>query len=69
MSKLIKAIVTMVAIIIGVPVLIMMFGILFGFGALVVAAPEITIGVVAFLLVISIPGIIIGLIIGRDKKN
>ncbi len=69
MSKLIKAIVTMVAVIIGVPVLIMMFGTLFGFGALVVAAPEIIIGVVAFLLVISIPGIIIGLIIGRDKKN
>lgn len=69
MSKLIKAIVTMVAVIIGVLVLIVMFGTLFGFGALVVAAPEITIGVVAFLLVISIPGIIIGLIIGRDKKN
>lgn len=69
MSKLIKAIVTMVAVIIGIPVLIMMFGTLFGFGALVVAAPEITIGIVAFLLVISIPGIIIGLIIGRDKKN
>ena len=69
MSKLIKAIVTMVAVIIGVLVLIVMFGTLFGFGALVVAAPEITIGVVAFLLVISIQGIIIGLIIGRDKKN
>ena len=69
MNKLIKAIVTMVAVIIGVPVLIMVFGALFGFGALVVAAPEITVGVVMFLLVISIPGNIIGLIIGRDKKN
>ena len=69
MNKLMKAIVTMVGVIIGIPLLIVMFGTLFGFGTLVVAAPEITVGVVMFLLVISIPGIIIGLIIGRDKKN
>ena len=69
MNKLMKAIVIMVGVIIGIPLLIVMFGTLFGFGALVVAAPEITVGVVAFLLVISIPGIIIGLIIGRNKKK
>lgn len=65
MMKFIKAIGTMMFAIIGLPILIMLFGVLFGFGALVVAAPEITIGVVTFLLVISIPGIIVGLIIGR----
>ena len=69
MNKLMKAIVTMVGVIIGIPLLIVMFGTLFGLGALVVAAPEIRVGVIAFLLVISIPGIIIGLIIGRDNKK
>lgn len=69
MNKLMKAIVTMVYVILGIPLLIMIFVALFGFGMLIVAAPGCIVGVVTFLLVISISGIIIGLIIGRDKKK
>ena len=69
MQKLIKAIICMVLAIIGVPILIILFSVLLEFGALIVAAPELMIGVILFLLIISIPGIIIGLIIGRDSKK
>jgi len=41
-----------------------------GFGAIAMITPEIVGGVITILLLISIPGLIVGLIVGHtDKKN
>lgn len=63
-----KILISLVVGIIAVPLLIITFSALVGFGAILVAIPEIMIGLIVILVVISIPGLIVGLVIGRKQK-
>lgn len=63
-----KILIGLVVGIIAVPLLIITFSALVGFGAILVAIPEIMIGLIVILVVISIPGLIVGLVIGRKQK-
>ena len=70
MKKFGKAILVMLSVIVGVPIFIIAFAAIMGFGALTMITPEIIGGVITILLLISIPGLIVGLIVGHtDKKN
>lgn len=68
MKKFGKALCIMLGIFVGVPLMIIILCAIFGFGALVVTIPEVMVGVIGVLLIISIPGIIVGLCIGSSKK-
>lgn len=70
MSKFWKVFFTIIGAIVCVPLLIVLISALFGFGAIAMCIPEIVGGVLIVLTIISIPGVIIGLIIGHcSKKN
>lgn len=70
MKKFGKAILVMLAVIVGVPMIIVAFAAIMGFGAITMIVPGLTGEVIAILLLISIPGLIVGLIVGHnDKKN
>lgn len=62
-----KGLLIILGCIVGVPLLIVVICALFGFGALFVAIPEVMVGIVAVLLLISIPGLIVGLLINHKK--
>lgn len=63
-----KGLLIILGLIIGIPLMIVLLCAIFGFGALIVAAPGVMGGVILILLLISIPGLICGLIIGHHKK-
>lgn len=65
MGNFFKGILVIVGLIVGIPAAIVAFSALIGFGALLTVMPEVILGVVAILLIASIPGLIVGLIIGR----
>lgn len=69
MKKFGKAILVMLSVIIGVPMVIIAFAAVMGFGAIAMITPEIVGGVTTILLLISIPGLIVGLIVGHTDKN
>lgn len=70
MKKFGKAILVMLSVIVGVPMVIIAFAAIMGFGAIAMITPEIVGGVITILLLVSIPGLIVGLIVGHtDEKN
>lgn len=62
-----KGILILLGLIIGIPLMILVLCTLMGFGAVLVAVPEVALGIIAILLVISLPGLIVGLIAGSHK--
>lgn len=65
MGNFFKGILILIGLIIGIPLMIMVLCTLMGFGAILVAVPEVALGIIGLLLVISIPGLIVGLIAGH----
>lgn len=65
MSNFFKGILILIGLIIGIPLMILVLCTLMGFGAILVAVPEVALGIIGLLLVISIPGLIVGLIAGH----
>lgn len=63
-----KGLLVILGVIVAVPIMIIVLAALFGFGALVAAIPDVMFGVIGVLLLVSIPGLICGLIIGHHKK-
>lgn len=69
MKKFLKGILIICCMIISVPVTIMLLAALFGFGSLVMIMPEIMGGILVILVILAIPGLIVGLIIGNSKDK
>ncbi len=69
MNKFWKVFFTVIGTIVCVPFLIVFISALFGFGALVMCIPEVVGGVLIMLTIVSIPGVIIGLIVGHYSKD
>lgn len=65
MGNFFKGILILIGLIIGIPLMILVLYTLMGFGAILVAVPEVALGIIGLLLVISIPGLIVGLIAGH----
>lgn len=65
MGNFFKGILILIGLIIGIPLMILVLCTLMGFGAILVAVPEVALGIIGLLLVISIPGLIVGLIAGH----
>ena len=69
MKKLGKGLLIMLGVIVGIPIAIILLLVLFGFFGAFLAAPGIMITIVLILLVISIPGIIVGICASKEKKK
>ena len=67
MKKLGKGLLMMLGVIIGVPILIILWLVLFGFFGAFLAAPGVMGAIILFLLIISVPGIIVGIIVSKKK--
>lgn len=65
MGSFVKGLLVIVGLIIGIPLMILVLSTLLGFGIILVSVPQIALGIIAILLVISIPGLIVGLIVGK----
>lgn len=68
MKKLGKGLLMMLGVIIGVPILIILWLVLFGFFGAFLAAPGVMGAIILILLIISIPGIIVGICVSKSKK-
>lgn len=67
MKKFGKTVLIILGVIIGIPLCIVLLLALTGFGALIFAAPGVMAVIIGVLLLISIPGLIVGLIAGHKK--
>ena len=67
MKKLGKGLPMMLGVIIGVPILIILWLVLFGFFGAFLAAPGVMGAIILILLIISVPGIIVGIIVSKKK--
>ena len=67
MKKLGKGLLIMLGVIVGVPILIILWLVLFGFFGAFLAAPGVMGAIILVLLIISIPGIIVGIIVSKKK--
>lgn len=67
MKKFGKGLLVMLRVIVGIPIAIILCLVLFGAIGCFVAAPGAMITIILALLIISIPGIIVGIIVGRRK--
>ena len=69
MKKLGKGLLIMLGVIVGIPIAIILLLVLLGFFGAFLAAPGVMIAIVLILLVISIPGIIVGICASKEKKK
>ena len=69
MKKFGKGLLIMLGVIVAIPILMVLWVVLVGFFGAFLAAPGVMIVIVSTLLVISIPGIIVGIHVGKEKKK
>lgn len=67
MKKFGKGLLIMLGVITGIPIAIILLLVLFGAIGAFVAAPGVMITIILALLIISVPGIIVGILVGRKK--
>lgn len=68
MKTVLGFIMTLIGVVVAIPLMIMFVLSILGMGAIAVTIPEVFVGILIVCLVISIPGILIGVIVGLLKK-
>lgn len=68
MKTVLGFIMTLIGVVVAIPLMIMFVLSILGMGAIAVTIPEVFIGILIVCLIISIPGILIGVIVGLLKK-
>ena len=63
--NILKGFMALIAVGVAIPILIILIGVLLGFGGLLVVAPQLMFGLVIFLAIISIPALIIGYLLHK----
>ena len=63
--NILKGFMALIAVGAAIPILIILIGALLGFGGLLVVAPQLMAGLVIFLMIISIPALIIGYLLHK----
>lgn len=68
MKTVLGFILGLIGVVVAIPLMIMFVLSILGMGAIAVTIPEVFVGILIVCLVISIPGILIGVIVGLLKK-
>lgn len=67
MKKFGKGLLTMLAVIVGIPLVIMLLLAILGAIGIFAIAPGVVLAIIVVLLIISIPGILVGIHVGKKK--